>query len=245
MRRFKLLFLIIILFLFFLFVFVFIKISTLDKFIFVNRGKTDNVEIIIYDPNKDITKKIIIPSDTVLKSSHDLGEYKVSSLWILGEKEGYNGSLVANSIAKNYLIPVYLWKNNQSSNMDIFKLIKSKIILKLSKISEITISNSKLSNSELINFVNSDMDNNNIQIAIEDLTDSVGLAEDVTNILQIMGIKNILYTRGTDENLDCEVIGNNKNMLTALANNFECKTILDENAQNIRLRLGHKFASRF
>ena len=73
--------------------FIIFKVITVDEFIYVNKTEVGDAEII------GNTFKYKIPADTKLNSTRGYGEYKISSLWSLSEKDN-NGRLVPETIEK-------------------------------------------------------------------------------------------------------------------------------------------------
>ena len=84
----------------------------MEKFTYVEKTSDSGALITIVDSKSDKVVSYKINPDITIASARGLGEYRLESLWILGDKEGYGGRLVSESIASNYLIPVYLWKRN-------------------------------------------------------------------------------------------------------------------------------------
>lgn len=229
------------------FILIFFKVSNLDKFVFVNKTVDGGGEVVIVDPKADRVLKYKILGDTVLESARGFGEYKLSSLWILGEKEHFDGQLVSESVRSNYLIPVYYWKNGKKTNLPLFERIKV-ILTNIGNISyEKTLTSRDLQNGILINFLDNDIQEDNITIEVNDLTGDQETINKVSKILGTMGSKISNYTKGYDKDLDCEISGKNINAVKTIANVFGCK-ISNQNMSetvDITLNLGILFANRF
>lgn len=229
-----------------LFSFILIKVGSLGKFIFVN-NVDGNAEITVVHSDKLKVVRILILGDTQIKVSRGFGTYKISSLWKLGEKEGYGGKLVVESVRKSFLLPLYLWKDGTKTNLNIWQRIK--ILFLEKKISGGTknlIINSKIPESILINFVDPNVAETIFKIEIEDLTGNISVTEDVSKILEIMGVQITSYSKGFDENLDCEVIGKDKKLIKVVRDTFDCKTIIDESLLvDLKIRLGKRLVDRF
>jgi|CXWL01.1.fsa_nt_gi hypothetical protein len=228
-----------------IFIFIYYKVSTLDKFIFVNKTNNGGGEVIVVDSNSDKVIKYQINPDTVLVSARGYGEYKLESLWILGQKEGLNGKLVAESVTTNFLSPVHLWKNGDKSNLNIFQKIKIKS-LRTDEISpDKTLDTFNLSNSVLINFINNDIQEKNISVEVEDLTGDQSTINKVSAIIGTLGTKVSGYNKGYDENVDCEISGSDKATINVFADIFDCNIVNNPETNGVKLKLGVKFADRF
>lgn len=238
-----------------LFIFVFIilfgflgflifKVFTLEKFSYVNNDD-GNVEIIIIDALKDKYTKSLINKDFIVESSRNYGQYEIGKLWILGQKDGTKGKLITETIAKNFSIPVYLWKDGKSSNLNLFQKIKS--ILVYSKLTEYdyTLKTTSTPDSFLVNFIDSKTELIFPKLELVDLTGSSHLAENLANILGIYGVKVISYFKGYDEGLDCEVSGVNKYLVKIVEQIFSCRKSHDDVNVDLRIRIGKVFAERF
>ena len=231
------------------FVFLIFKIQTLKKFAYVNNSD-GNVEVIVIDSQKDKYLKILIDKDFDVKASRNYGQYKVGNLWILGQKDGYRGKLVAETVTKNFAIPVYLWKDGRYSNLNLFQAIKSSIVQKQLFEYDYTLINTDTSNSVLINFAGDDSlllsetELSSPKLEIVDLTGSSNLAENIVNILGVYGVKATSYSKGYDENLDCEIGGFNKTLVDVVSKIFSCQKKLDDGEADLRIRIGKAFADR-
>lgn len=225
---------------------IFFKVSTLEKFIYVN-NKDGNAEIIIVDSKKNNTTKIFIDKDFKLESTRNLGEYKLGSLWILGEKEKYQGKLLSETITKNFAIPIYLWKNEKYSNLNLYQKIKVYLITRRSKNDyDYSLTTKILKDTVLVNFTDPFVADNLPKVRIEDLTGGYGQVNIISKILNIIGFKTVDYFKGYDEKLDCEVIGKNKLYNKIVANIFTCEDKIDLNKPwDLELRVGKIFADRF
>jgi hypothetical protein len=222
------------------------KVFTVDGFAFVNKAENGDAEIIVFDPVANTSKSFVVAGNTVLSSSRSLGEYRLDNLWILGRKEGYGGKLISESISKNFLIPIYYWKDENKTNLDIFKLIRAKIILSSGSIEKKDIQLNNLSNSTLVNFVNTEISDSGVEVEIEDLTGTVSISNDVAKILEILGTKITSFSKGYEKDLDCEVLGTSKKLVEVIATYLGCKeTVKQDLKTDIVVRLGGQFADRF
>lgn len=227
-------------------VFAFFKVATLPKFTYLNKTNDSGAEIIIIDPQNDKLVKLLVPNEVMLDSAHGYGNYKLSSLWKLSEKDKIGGKLISETILKNFLIPVPLWKNGNNSNLNPFQRIKAILTEKKLKGYDATIDTKKISNSILINFVNPTFVDNTPKIDINDLTGDIATATRVSRVVEIIGGKVTSNSKGYDENLDCEVYGGDTQEVRIFAQVFSCtEKVEDQGPIDIKIRLGAKFSERF
>ncbi len=226
-------------------IFIWYKVYSLPKFSYVEKSPDNGSFVTIIDSKSDKSVRYKINPDKVLSSSRGLGEYKLESLWILSEKEGYKGSLVSESVTSNFLSPVYLWKNGKSSNLNIFQKIKVFLISKQNIAEEKVLNDFELSNSILINFVNNSIQESGSMVEIEDLTGNSNTVAKISSILGTLGTKVSGYTKGYDENLDCEVSGSDPSIVKEISKIFDCDINSDSDSPNIHIRIGAKFSDRF
>mgnify|MGYP001618827341 FL=1 len=225
---------------------IFFKISTLDKFIYVTKTSDNLTKIIVVDSKKD--KNIIykIPAGTLLKSSRGLGEYKIESLWILGKKENFEGKLVSESISSNYSIPLYLWKDGVKTNLNIFQRIKVFFNKYQNDNNDLEFVSFDLPSSILIDFINNDIQEAGLSVELNDLTGDQDVVKNVSSILGNLGTKISTYTKGYEEDFDCQIYGSNTKAVKIIANIFGCKISKEDvTTSDIKIKLGGKFADRF
>ncbi len=218
--------------------FIIFKVITVDEFIYVNKTEVGDAEII------GNTFKYKIPADTKLNSTRGYGEYKISSLWSLSEKDN-NGRLVPETIAKNYFLPVSYWKNKTKSNLNIYQKI-SVLFSKKDKNIVSEINSTKLPNSILIQFVNPEFEEVIPKIEVEDLTNSLNTLNKVSKIIEVAGGKITSNSKGYDADLDCEIYGKKIEIINIFSNIFSCDKKVDTTlTTDLKIRLGAKFSERF
>jgi len=89
-----------------------------EKTLLVAGGKND-VLIVILDPEVQEVTRISIPATTLVSVSRNLGDWKIGSVWELGENEKLGGRLLAETVTKNFYAPVSSWVN--SDGFDFFQ----------------------------------------------------------------------------------------------------------------------------
>ncbi|MBI4157390.1 hypothetical protein HY502_00905 [Candidatus Woesebacteria bacterium] len=107
--------------LFFLFTFVYI-LATSNFFgkggiltVVVNRR--DSLLISTFDKESGLITNLVVPGETQLNVSRQLGTWKAGSLWKLGENEKLSGVLLTETIIKNFKIPVVAWADEPFSKI--------------------------------------------------------------------------------------------------------------------------------
>lgn len=229
---------------FLLFVII-VKINNLEKFTVVSKSSDGSTDILIIDPKKEAVTNYKISPDLVLNSSYGYGEYKLSSLWILGDKEGMGGDLVVKSISSNFLIPVYLWNSGNKSNLNLYQKIKFKFALKNIQNKAVELKSFDLPNSVLINFVNEKIQESEIGVEVDDLTGDTDSINKVSKIVGTLGTKVVNYNKGYNSDFNCEVYAFDAEIRELFSNIFDCKGFINEDKSKIKLKLGAKFAERF
>ncbi len=225
--------------------FIVFKILTLDKFIFVNKANDGSAEVIIVEKRINKTTKYLIPSETKLMSARGYGEYKLSSLWQLSEKDETRDKLITETITKNFSLPIYLWKNERKSNLNIYQII-SALLMECKKSEYDYIITTKLPNSVLINFINSKFVDHTPKVDVLDLTGSLNTLDNVSKIIEVVGGKITLNSKGYDKELDCKVIGKKLDVVAIFSNIFSCDGSIDQSiSTDLKIYLGAKFAERF
>lgn len=228
-----------------IFLYLFVSLPQLDKFIYFNEKENGDGELILVDGE---VVKFLIPAETVLESSRGYGQYKLGSLWILSTKEGFSGDLVTETVLKNYLVPVHLWKRQNKTNLNLKQQLKIKT-LRVDKVEAVKILASlDLPNSVLVSFVDSDLQESGFMVDLVDLTGNPNVTNRISSILGTMGTKISGYSKGYDENIDCQVakVGDLK-LSTKFSNLFGCEHVDlgNNNSKTIKIILGAKFAERF
>lgn len=72
-------------------------------------GDFTDVYVYVLDLSNDSIGTVVIPSKTWVDSSRQLGTWKLGNLWRVGENEKMGGRLIAETVTKNFEVPVYAW----------------------------------------------------------------------------------------------------------------------------------------
>lgn len=88
-----------------------------SSFNLVVSGKNGDLNVINFD-NKNLSiTTVVIPGSTQLSVSRQLGTWKARGLFQLGENEGYSGSLMSETIMKDFFFPVNAWADSGASGL--------------------------------------------------------------------------------------------------------------------------------
>ena len=77
----------------------------------------DEVRLVIFDPDFSKISILHIPGNTQVTASNQLGTWKLSSVWELGQQENLKGNLLANTITKSFGVPVDDWASSEAKNL--------------------------------------------------------------------------------------------------------------------------------
>lgn len=235
--------------LFVLFIFVSIyfwfKISNLPKYAVVEKDSDGGASVYIVDPSIDKVKRYKVNPDILLTSSNGYGEYKLSSLWELGKKEGLNGKLAMRSIVNNYFVPVYLWKDGNNSNLNLFQKINFKTVLLSNVEYSGEFSSFELKNSILIDFVDNQIQEGGVDIYVEDLTGDPVVIDKLSKIVGVVGTKISGYNKGYDAEFDCEISGGDNYAVEVFSKFLDCNNRIKTEDSKVKIKIGGMYASRF
>lgn len=95
-------------------VWIFLKLDTKywngsDKFDYVYRRGNGDIVVTVLDPKLSESTTLIIPGDTQVDVAGNFGTLRLKNVWQLGLNEKLGGSLLAATVSKNFLMPVFLW----------------------------------------------------------------------------------------------------------------------------------------
>jgi len=74
-----------------------------------------DVHVVVYDTEIEKITTIVIPGDTLVDVPRSLGSMRIKNVWQLGENEGIDGSLLAETVTKNFRIPVVVWAEEKAN----------------------------------------------------------------------------------------------------------------------------------
>ena len=77
--------------------------------------KDSDVHVVVYDTEIEKITTIEIPGDTLVDVPRSLGTMRIKNVWQLGENEGVDGALLAETVTKNFRIPVVVWADKHAN----------------------------------------------------------------------------------------------------------------------------------
>lgn len=86
-----------------------------SKLTLVSPHQENKIQISTFDPENDSIRVVTIPSETEVRVARQLGTWRLKSVWQLGQDEGLGGQLLAETIAKQFHIPVFVWGDTRAS----------------------------------------------------------------------------------------------------------------------------------
>lgn len=72
-------------------------------------NQENSVTITTLNPRVGEITNINIPGNTQVEVAHQLGTWRIESVWQLGNDEGLEGKLLAKTVTKYFKFPVYAW----------------------------------------------------------------------------------------------------------------------------------------
>lgn len=75
-------------------------------------GKTGAVYVSSFDFEAKKITTFVIPATVELEVSRSLGKWKAKSLWQLGINEKLGGTLLSETVTRNFHFPIFLWADN-------------------------------------------------------------------------------------------------------------------------------------
>ncbi len=92
------------------------------------QANSSDVAVLVFDPQNSNTNLVLIPTETLVSVSRNLGNWRLKSVWKLSLDEGVYGKLLSETIAKSFKFPVDSWSDTQISGLvsgNIKEMIKS------------------------------------------------------------------------------------------------------------------------
>jgi hypothetical protein len=100
----------------------FIKLSThiwngQDKVAVAYRLPSGDAAVTVLDPALSEVTTLVIPGETEVDISRNLGTMRIKNVWQLGINEKVGGALLPETITENFLFPVFLWGDSDSTGL--------------------------------------------------------------------------------------------------------------------------------
>lgn len=87
------------------------------KLSMANVAENGDIYVDTFDPQTKEIVTLIIPANTQLEVSRQLGTWKAGSVLKLGETEHYGGKLIQESVLKNFFFPVNAWGEGEAHGL--------------------------------------------------------------------------------------------------------------------------------
>jgi len=236
-----------------------------DKINVVEQKGDGNVSVKVYDPKLEEMVTLIIPGETEVSVSRNLGVLRLKNVWQLGVNEKIGGDLLAQTVTKNFLFSVFLWRGSDgSTNIPFGDRLLIWIFEKRTKNlqkTEIDLGKSqfvrklKLSDGEIgyklpgaiserltVYFVDNDFVESPPKVYIKDATGTFGVSENVGRAIEVMGGKIVTIERAQTDDSDCLVRGKLAKKIDRV---FDCKVDKGTSNFDLEIVLGKSFAKRF
>jgi hypothetical protein len=88
-----------------------------DRFSVTYPKTGGDVEVTVFDPSLSEITTMVIPGDTEVSVAGNYGTLRLKNVWQLGINEKKYGSILAKTVTKNFLFPVYLWGDTDTVNL--------------------------------------------------------------------------------------------------------------------------------
>lgn len=85
-----------------------------SKLSLVINNPDGSATVSVFDPKREEIININIPSNTEVEVAHQLGLFKLGSVWRLGENEGLGGELLAATLRHQFKFPVSTWADSKA-----------------------------------------------------------------------------------------------------------------------------------
>ncbi len=73
------------------------------------QDKSGAVKLSVFDPQTESITVITVPANTQVDVARQLGEWKIGSVWKLGENEKIGGSIISETVTKTLRLPTEGW----------------------------------------------------------------------------------------------------------------------------------------
>ncbi len=246
------------------------------------------VVVTVLDPVSGEITNISIPKNTQVEAARQLGTWKIKSIWALGVNEKLGGSLLKDTILKNFKFPVSVWANRDGAGFasgGTLKIIKAMFFpydtnlrlgdrlrigifslgvtgfkrtdidlakgsylrgVRLTDGEEGYVLSGKIPKDLLVVFSDPGLARAGLKVSIKDASGDPVVAEEVAEIIEVMGAKVAAVSREPRAPSDCAVRGENffaKDVAKLLACKIEKAS--PEGSFDLELEIGERFAARF
>lgn len=74
--------------------------------------KSGDIEIASFNPSDNSISTLVVPGETQVRVARQLGTWRIKSVWKLGENEKVVGKLLAETVTREFNVPVYAWADS-------------------------------------------------------------------------------------------------------------------------------------
>jgi hypothetical protein len=247
------------------------------------------VEIIVFDPVNESIYSVIIPNETQVEVARQLGGWKIGSVWELGQNEGVEGLLLAETVSRYFKFPTTVWADRHADDFikgdygNLVKAILSSYPTNLGfgdklKIALFSVGTNNTNKQEIhlahttylkegnlkdgsvgyklfgkipeklaLIFGNSKISEKNYKVSVINRSSSRFIAQDLGEVIEVLGAKVVLVKEEDTKEMDCNVIGMDPYFSKTIHNLFGCEEIKSKPEGNIDVEVivGENFIERY
>lgn len=116
------------------FIFVFFKLNTkywdgIGKVSVIVQENQEKVSVLVFDPSLGEEVELVIPGETEVDVSQNLGNIRLKNVLKLGENEGLGLALLPKTITKSFMFPVTLFSDKSPNTLEFITTKNSNIPL--------------------------------------------------------------------------------------------------------------------
>jgi hypothetical protein len=88
-----------------------------NKVAIVYKSESNDINVISLDPKFESITTLVIPADTEVDVSRNLGVMRIKNVWQLGINEKIGGKILPETVTRNFLFPVFLWADSGANGL--------------------------------------------------------------------------------------------------------------------------------
>ena len=253
-----------------IFLLIIFKNGNLDeKLIFAEMKGDGSVQIRVLDPSIRQIFNINIPGETEVRVSRNYGLMMLKNVWRLSLDEGLEGKLLAETLTRFFKFPVYFWSkeadksnlswgdklkvylfsislgNSRNVDLDLEDLGYIKKTILVSGVSGYSVTSQFP--KRLLGVFSDKFIAKGTTVALKDATGNSQTANEIAEILEVLGAKVVAVDRLRRSSQDCKISGKNRQVSKKVSLYFDCQ-IEEESTDSsfdLQISLGGRFADRF
>ncbi len=226
-----------------------------------------SVDLAIFDPVLKNTTVINLKSETPFTLTRNLGEWKLGSVWEIGENEKLGGKLLSDTLTKTFHLPVLGWADSNAQSfltknpLAIIKAIFSQYKTNLSLKDKLKLglfalssrapqkNDSATDKQTLLIFTDPLIAKEGSNMILINESGQSGVVYGISPIIETLGGKIASIVVGKESDIDCEIFAKDKEVAQKLNKIFACeiKSNSDPSLDNAKvvMRVGKAFAKRY